>query len=139
MKRLLSSAVLILILSMTINAQQGSLGIFEGQTDVGDVKIPGGLSYDPTTQQYTISGAGNNMWSTHDGFHFVWRKMKGDFIVSTRGSLVGKGVELHRKFGWMVRPSLDSTSAHINAVVHGDGLTSLQFRRAKDSITEQRV
>ena len=70
MKRLLSSAVLMLFLIMA-KAQQGSLGIFEGQTDVGDVKIPGGLIFDPATQQYTVSGAGNNMWSTHDGFHFV--------------------------------------------------------------------
>jgi hypothetical protein len=128
-----------LFLGNAVNAQQASLGIFEGQTDVGDVKIPGSLSYDAATQQYTIAGAGNNMWTTHDGFHFAWRKMKGDFIVSTRGSLIGKGVDPHRKFGWMVRPSLDSTVAHINAVVHGDGLTSLQFRRAKDSITEQKV
>ena len=139
MIRLLSSAVLMLFLGNAVNAQQASLGIFEGQTDVGDVKIPGSLSYDAATQQYTIAGAGNNMWTTHDGFHFAWRKMKGDFIVSTRGSLIGNGVDPHRKFGWMVRPSLDSTVAHINAVVHGDGLTSLQFRRAKDSITEQKV
>src|SRR6478609_1499816 len=139
MKRLLNAAVMTLLLNLAASAQQAALGIFEGQTDIGDVKIPGGLTYDAATQQYTVSGAGNNMWLTHDGFHFVWRKMKGDFIVTTRGALIGKGVELHRKFGWMVRPSLDSTSAHINAVVHGDGLTSLQFRRAKDSITEQRV
>ena len=37
----------------------------------------------------------------------------------------------------MIRASLDSTSKHINAVVHGDGLTSLQYRRAVGNNTEE--
>jgi len=49
-----------LLLNLAASAQQAALGIFEGQTDIGDVKIPGGLTYDAATQQYTVSGAGNN-------------------------------------------------------------------------------
>ncbi len=37
----------------------------------------------------------------------------------------------------MARSSLDPDSAYADACVHGDGLTSLQFRRAKAAITEQ--
>jgi Tol biopolymer transport system component len=51
---------------------------------------------------------------------------------------VGKGVEAHRKIGWMVRSSLDTNSKHINAVLHGDGLTSLQFRRMVSGVTEEK-
>ena len=39
----------------------------------------------------------------------------------------------------MVRSSLDDDSPYADAVVHGDGLTSLQYRREKAGLTEQIV
>lgn len=118
-------------------AQQMPLGIFEGHNDIGrDVK-PGSAEYDPGKQEYTVSGAGYNIWFDHDEFHYVWKKVKGDFIVYTRAAFAGKGVEAHRKVGWMARRSLDTSSPHVNAVVHGDGLTSLQFRRTQGAQTEE--
>ena len=69
------------------------------------------------------------MWATRDEFQFVWRKMTGDFIVRTHAAFVGTGVDPHRKIGWIVRKSLDADSAYVDAAVHGDGLTSLQFRK----------
>ncbi|WP_439698389.1 hypothetical protein ACFGVS_09190 [Mucilaginibacter sp. AW1-7] len=119
-------------------AQAQGLGIFDNQTDVGINKLPGGGQYDAKTQQYELSGAGQNIWATHDDFHFVWKRMKGDFILRTNAAFIGKGVELHRKVGLMVRSTLDSNSKHINAVVHGDGLTSLQYRKTVSGITEEK-
>jgi hypothetical protein len=75
------------------------------------------------------------MWAGRDEFHFVWRRLTGNFILTTHAAFVGKGVEPHRKMGWMVRASLDADSPHAVAVVHGDGLTSLQFRRTKGAAT----
>lgn len=121
-----------------VHAQPGNTGIFEGQTDVGNVVKKGGAIYNAREQQYTIEGSGTNMWFGHDEFHFVWKKMKGDFILRTNGAFIGKGVEAHRKWGWMVRSSLDSDAAHINAAVHGDGLTSLQYRRTAGAATEEK-
>ena len=118
-------------------AAQQSLGEFTDQGDVGHVSHPGSASYDKATGTYTISGSGANIWARRDAFHYVWRKMKGDFILTARGELEGKGVEAHRKFGWMIRSGLDSNSTHVSAVVHGDGLTSLQFRRATGDTTGQ--
>jgi WD40 repeat protein len=63
--------------------------------------------------------------------------MKGDFILAAKSRFIGRGVEGHRKVGWMARSSLDPGSTHVSAVVHGDGLTSLQFRRAKGARTEE--
>ena len=37
----------------------------------------------------------------------------------------------------MVRPSQDADAPYVDGMVHGDGLTSLQFRRTKGAITEQ--
>ena len=119
--------------------QQAAIGIFDGQADVGPVKNPGTVTYDAATQDYTITGSGTNMWLGADEFHLVWKRMKGNFILSTRAQFIGKGVEPHRKIGWIVRSSLDSNSAHVTAVVHGDGRTSLQFRRTAGAITEEKI
>ncbi|MEO7765995.1 MAG: biopolymer transporter TolR, partial [Ferruginibacter sp.] len=117
---------------------QQRIGIFDGSVDIGSQVKPGASTYIPQTGQYIISGAGYNIWFDHDEFHYLYKKMKGDFILYTRADFVGwNGVEQHRKVGWMVRKSLDGRSAQINAVEHGDGLTSLQFRRADGANTEE--
>jgi hypothetical protein len=38
----------------------------------------------------------------------------------------------------MIRPTRDADAPYVDGVVHGDGLTSLQFRRTRGGITEQR-
>lgn len=118
-------------------AQKQNLGLFEGHGDIGSVLKPGSASYNPKTRQYELAGSGYNIWFDHDEFHFMWKRMKGDFILYTRAGLVGQGVDPHRKVGWMVRTSLDGKSPHINAAEHGDGLTSLQFRRTAGANTEE--
>lgn len=118
---------------------QQKVGIFDGQTDIGAKVLPGSGLYIPQTDQYVISGAGYNIWFDHDEFHYVYKKLKGDFLLYTRAELLGfQGVDPHRKVGWMVRKSLDAKAAQINAVVHGDGLTSLQFRRTDAATTEEK-
>jgi hypothetical protein len=128
---------LITLISYPVFAQNNMLGSFENKTDVGQVKTPGTAAYNADNGQYAIKGSGANMWANSDEFHFVWKRMKGDFILTTRAQFIGKGVDPHRKIGWTMRPNLNSDSAHASAVVHGDGLTSLQFRRATGAITEQ--
>ena len=119
-------------------SQNKSVGIFDGHDDVGTNVKPGSATFIQETGQYVISGAGYNVWADHDEFQYVWKKMKGDFILYTRAEFLGTWVNYHRKVGWMVRKSLDGNSAHVNAVEHGDGLTSLQFRRTTAAQTEER-
>lgn len=131
-------AALSCYVAATARAQQKPLGQFDGQADVGgQLKMPGSASYDAEKQEYTIEGSGANMWLDRDEFHLVWKRMKGNFILRTKAQFVGQGVEPHRKIGWIVRTSLDANSTHINAAVHGDGLTSLQFRRKAGALTEE--
>jgi hypothetical protein len=127
----------VLLVPGTVFSQDKPLGIFEGHGDIGRNVKPGSAAYSAQKQQYTVSGAGYNIWFDHDEFQYVWKRIKGDFILYTRAAFAGKGVEEHRKVGWMARKSLDSNAAHVNAVVHGDGLTSLQFRRAQGAETEE--
>jgi len=121
------------------SAQPASLGQFEGQTDIGSPKSAGLASYDAVNQEYEIAGSGVNMWATRDEFQFLWKRMKGDFILRTRIEFIGKGVEPHRKIGWMVRPNLEADAPYADCAEHGNGLTSLQFRRSKGTNTEQIV
>ncbi len=117
--------------------QERLVGEFQGQTGVGSPKVSGSATYNAASQEYEVAGSGVNMWSKQDEFHFVWKRMKGDFILQTRAEFIGKGVEAHRKLGWIARSSLDPDSAYADAAVHGDGLTSLQFRRTKAAETEE--
>lgn len=132
-----AALLLLTLLAAATAVAQTSTGEFEGQADVGGARAPRPARFDPRTETYAVAGSGTNMWGARDEFHFVWRKMRGDFILTTRASFNGRGAEAHRKLGWQVRASLEADAPHASAVVHGDGLTSLQFRRMKGAGTEE--
>src|ERR1044071_287700 len=137
MRHSLPLLLLFTLLSGPAVFAQTSTGEFEGQADVGGARRVAPARFDPADETYTVSGSGSNMWGARDEFHFVWRRMRGDFILTARGSFVGRGKEAHRKLGWQVRATLDADSPHAGAVLHGDGLTSLQFRRTRGAETEE--
>jgi len=118
-------------------AEGPAVGEFDGHGDVGAPKLAGRASYDPAAQAYTLSAAGVNMWGARDELHFAWKRLSGDFILQARLRFVGKGVDPHRKAGVIVRASLEDDAPYADAAVHGDGLTSLQFRRTKGATTEE--
>src|SRR5437868_14870311 len=43
-------------------------GLFENHTDVGTVLHAGSTEYDTSKKAYTLTGSGENMWATADGF-----------------------------------------------------------------------
>ncbi|HEY8995349.1 MAG TPA: biopolymer transporter TolR [Lacunisphaera sp.] len=120
-------------------AAEAPVGQFADSADIGSPEIPGSITYDASIQHYRMSAAGINMWGPTDQHHLAWNKLKGDFVVRARIEFVGQGVDPHRKAGWIARSSLDADSPYADACVHGDGLTSLQYRRTKGAITEQLV
>lgn len=117
--------------------QPGKIGLFDERTDVGHAAIVGKASYDPATQEYTLEGGGINMWANTDQFNFLWKKIKGDFIISATVRFIGTGVNPHRKIGIIARNSLDADAAYADACVHGAILTSLQYRSAQGAVTEE--
>ena len=125
------------VTSQPVLGQASGMGWVEGTTDVGAPKLAGSTSYDPRTQTYTLTGGGTNMWGPRDEFHVAWKRLTGDFLLQTRVRFEGAGVDPHRKVGWIIRPSLDADAAYVDAAIHGDGLTSLQFRRKTGAQTEQ--
>ncbi len=128
---------IIALTAMPVFSQEKALGDFEAQSDIGSPKLAGSATFDAANQEYAVSGGGTNMWFTSDQCHFVWNKMKGDFILRTRMHFVGDGREPHRKAGWMIRQSLDPNSPYADCAEHGNGLTSLQFRLTAGTNTDQ--
>jgi regulation of enolase protein 1 (concanavalin A-like superfamily) len=122
--------------SLSAQTQEAPLAPFEFQADIGQPKKGGSVTL-ARGGTLVIEGAGANMWFARDEGHFAWKKIKGDFIVSARVAFEGRGVEAHRKIGWMARSTLQADSAQACAVVHGDGLTSLQYRREAATDTEE--
>jgi Tol biopolymer transport system component len=123
--------LIILMLSSLLNiasAQNTPLGIFQANSDIGNPKKAGSAAYDKTDQSYTLIGAGYNIWFERDEFHYMFNKLKGDFILTANFEFIGKGTNPHRKTGWMVRETADAKSSHISATLHGNGLTVLQWR-----------
>ncbi|MEP6593439.1 MAG: hypothetical protein ABJC51_07095, partial [Acidobacteriota bacterium] len=124
--------------SESLQPAAAPLGAFENHGDVGAPKIAGSAAYNPLSQDYALAAAGSNMWAARDEFQFVWRQMTGDFFLQTRVQLLGQGTDPHRKAGLIIRPSLDPEAPYVDAVVHGDGLTSLQYRLSKGGVTAEK-
>ena len=112
-------------------------GAFDIVKDVGSRRVAGSTHYDPRACTYTLTGGGENMWGTTDEFHIAAVRMKGDFMVTVEGALEGKGVNAHRKWGIIFRQGMEGDSIYADAAIHGDGLTSLQYRVQKGAETLQ--
>jgi hypothetical protein len=117
--------------------QTKDLGIFTDEGGVGPTPPGTKVLYDPAKGEYRITGGGADMWNAADAFYFVWRKASGDVSLTADVQWVGASAVDHRKAVLMVRQSLDPGSAYADAVSHGDGLTSLQFRGVANEQTYQ--
>ncbi|KAA3640099.1 MAG: biopolymer transporter TolR [Bacteroidetes bacterium] len=116
---------------------QNTIGLFDNHIDIGNPKNAGFAHYGPQQQQYTIGGAGANMWGERDEFQYLWTTIQGDFILRAEVNFLGSGVDPHRKAGWIVKNDLLENTAHVSAAIHGDGLTSLQYRKSTGGETDE--
>lgn len=135
-RRLILASMLLALLFPVIVLASDDLGIFDAETDVGTVSPPGSAQFDKATQQYTLKSSGQNVWGKHDDFHFAYRKLSGDLVLTAKVSFIGPDAHPHRKAGWMIRQSLDPDAAYVDAMVHGEGLIALQYRTKQGEITQ---
>jgi TolB protein len=135
----LTHAVCLSALVTILPAQTGNstLGIFENQQDVGANPMPGAAVYDASIGEYRITGGGANIWAATDAFHFVSSRISGDFTLTADVRFLGAGAVEHRKAVLMVRQELTPDSAYADIALHGNGLTSLQFRPAAGAQTQE--
>ncbi len=116
---------------------KAKIGSFDSFLDIGKPKLKGSASYSEPSQTYLITGTGSNIWYAQDSVSFLSKKMTGDFILQTQFKFIGEGHEPHRKAGLMIRTSTTPNSAAIVCTVHGDGLTSFQYRTASGEIMKE--
>ncbi len=113
-------------------------GQFTASQDIGPVRLAGATDFNPSTGAYRVSASGHNLWGAQDGFHFAWKKMAvRNLRLAADIEFVGAGVDPHRKAGLMIRQSLDDDAAYVDVIIHGDGLTSLQWRDTAGGETRQ--
>src|SRR5208282_4656770 len=136
----LSTVIAIAALGAAIAFPQTNiLGLFTNEGSVGETPPGCRALYDPSKAEYRITGGGANMWAASDAFYFVWKKVSGDFTLTADIQWVGTSAAEHRKAVLIARQGLDPGSPYADAVSHGNGLTSLQFRGAPNEQTYQIV
>ena len=136
---LFSISLIFFHLNTSLSQNLSKIGLFDERTDVGSSSIMSSANYNTDSQEYTMAGAGSNMWYKTDQFNFLHKKIKGDFTISATVNFIGNGHNPHRKIGIMARNSLSATSAYADACVHGDILIALQYRPTEGAETQQIV
>lgn len=130
-------AILTLCISAAVCAAAERPGVFEGNTDVGENPKTGSAAFNKSSGEYRITGGGANIWGNVDAFQFAYTRVSGDFTITADVTFVGTGAVLHRKAVLMVRQDPTAGSAYADVALHGDGLTSLQFRPEAGSATKE--
>src|ERR1700676_3524834 len=115
-----------------------AVGVFERDADVGETPKTGNAEFNADTGDYRVTGGGANIWAKVDAFHFAWRQISGDVVVTADVKFVGTGAVDHRKAVLMIRQNLDRDAAYADVALHGDGLTSLQFRPTDGAETAEK-
>jgi TolB protein len=138
MRRLLTACALACTLLMGSGAAaQTKAGLFDADRDIGDVSSKGALAYDTKAGTYTVTSSGANIWADKDAFHYAWTRASGDLHIAADFRWIGQGVEAHRKAGLMIRQNLTPGSPYADVMIHGDGMTCLQYRVQQDGPTFQ--
>jgi TolB protein len=138
MRQVMAFACVLAALGMMASGcSSGGAGLFDSSRDIGKVAFKGSTKFDAQKQEYRITGSGANIWGTQDAFQFAWRQVSGDLKLSAAVAFEGTGGNEHRKGGWMIRQNLDPNAAYVDAMVHGNGMTSLQYRSAAGGPTRE--
>ena len=122
---------------LSFAAESSALGVFEDHSDVGVIAHPGTVKYDAAKKSYMVTGSGANIWLNSDAFQFVWKKVSGDVSLTADIQFPNKGGNEHKKAVLMIRESLDADSPYVDVALHGNGLTSLQYRDEKGGTTRE--
>ena len=136
-KSLVCMTSLPLILAGMAMSQSSGIGKFDNHGDIGNTHTAGSVKYDAGKGEYLVGGSGENMWFASDAFQFVWKKWSGDVSLAADVRWIGTTGNAHRKACLLIRQSLDPDAPYVDAALHGDGLTSLQYREVRGGPTRE--
>jgi len=124
--KLITLFILAFLVTETSDAQK--TGLFTGTSIVGDVKAAGEAGFDAEKQVFTLSGYGSGATGQDDGFQYLHRRIRGNFILRAQVKLPEGETAATATTGWMIRHSLESNSPTVLASVKGDGRAMMEFR-----------
>jgi TolB protein len=127
----------VLLAALPAAKADGVLGLFTDHGDIGTVEKPGSITYDAAGKTYTVCASGANMWANADAMQYVWKKVSGDVSIAASIVFNGTSAQPHRKACLVIRQNLNPGSPYVDVAVHGDGLTSLQYRDTADGTTKE--
>jgi TolB protein len=136
-ERVVCAVLLCLPAPLTLAQNAGDkIGIFDGRTDIGEAVIPGVAGFDAAAQTYTVTAAGENMWTDRDAFYLLWKKVSGDVQLTADIAFPQERGRAHRKAVLIVKQDLAADGVYADVAIHGSGLSALQYRRAKGVNTQ---
>jgi hypothetical protein len=100
--------------------------------DIGAVGLPGSAVY--SAGQFTLKGAGADIWGTADAFRYLYQPFSGDGQIVARVSQVDN-THPYAKAGIMLRDTLTAGSAHVILDVKPDGGIEFLQRSAAGGVT----
>lgn len=131
------SVLALVFFGISVSQAQNPVGIFENHADVGTVLHAGTAAFDPAKQAYTLTGSGENMWTTQDAFQFAWKRISGDVELAADVSFPNTAGNPHKKAVLVFRQSLDAGSVYVDIAMHGNGLLALQYRDETGGLTHE--
>ncbi|MBZ0257893.1 hypothetical protein K8I31_17650, partial [bacterium] len=103
-------------------------GEFDYNVDVGLRHLPGESSYDASSDTYTVTGSGPDIWDNNDGFQYLFKEMTGAFEAEAEMYITAPGDGEWTKGGMMVRADLGSAAPHGFAMQQTDGDSQIEIR-----------
>ncbi len=101
--------------------------------DIGGVAAPGSAMF--TSDVFTITGSGSDIWNRADEFRYVYQPLEGDGeIVARVRDLTNTNV--WAKTGLMIRSSLADNAAHASVYVTSERGVALQWRTGAGNLTQ---
>ncbi len=120
---------------MTFVFPATDLGIFDGHMDIGAVGAEGTVGR--VGDDWAVVGSGADIWGTADAFHYLYKRVQGDFRMSIDNASIqpfGANPTANdwAKMGIMARQSLTPESAYAFAMLRmSDQAFLIQYREAE--------
>ena len=84
-----------------------------------------------------VYGGGRDIWNAHDEFHFVWRSMTNDFVLTATIESLDE-VNPYGKAGLMIRGGLEADAPHVLLHVFPSGQVDLGWRDKKGAAMQEK-
>ena len=115
-----------------LNFAPTNLGIFDGHMDIGTPGAAGKVGN--SGDNWGVVGSGDDIWNAADSFHYLYKKVTGDFKMTIEKASIGPFGSVPssndwQKMGIMARQSLTSSSAYVFAMIRkSDQFYGMQWR-----------